>query len=244
VTRPGHLPPVKRVGHKGADTVAPGNTLASFQAALQAGVDMIEFDVLRLGDGRLVLAHDFEDAARRRPLTLEEGLDHFAGEAYAGVELDVDMKLPGYEREVVEGLARRSLSDRALISSMYLDSLDRVAELAGAVRRGWSVPRVRRDYTRTVLAPGALILARVMRARLPRRAAAAIATGRCEAVMAHWLLVSERLVAAVQDAGGQIYAWTVDDPERIASLEALGLDGVITNDPRLFGPVPGAAEAG
>ena len=136
--------------------MAPGNTLASFQAALEAGVDMIEFDVLRLDDGRLVLAHDFDDAARRRPLTLEEGLDHFAGEAYAGVELDVDMKLPGYEREVVEGLASRSLSDRALISSMYLDSLDRVAEVAGAARRGWSVPRVRRDYTRTVLAPGAL----------------------------------------------------------------------------------------
>ncbi len=224
--------------------MAPGNTLASFQAALEAGVDMIEFDVLRLDDGRLVLAHDFDDAARRRPLTLEDGLDHFAGEAYAGVELDVDMKLPGYEREVVEGLANRSLSDRALISSTYLDSLDRVAEVAGAARRGWSVPRVRRDYTRTVLAPGALVLARAMRARLPRKAAATIAAGRCETVMAHWLLVSERLVAAVRDAGGQLYAWTVDDPERIAWLDALGLDGVITNDPRLFGPVPGAAEAG
>ena len=34
---------------------------------------------------------------------LDEGLDLFAGEAYAGVELDVDLKLPGYEREVIEG---------------------------------------------------------------------------------------------------------------------------------------------
>ncbi|MEA2350570.1 MAG: glycerophosphoryl diester phosphodiesterase, partial [Thermoleophilaceae bacterium] len=53
---------VKRVGHKGADLVAPGNTLESFEAALAAGVDMIEFDVLRLRDGRLVLAHDHADA--------------------------------------------------------------------------------------------------------------------------------------------------------------------------------------
>ena len=51
-----------------------------------------------------MLAHDYEDAAKREPLTLDEGLDHFAGDAYADVELDVDMKLPGYEREVVEGL--------------------------------------------------------------------------------------------------------------------------------------------
>ena len=49
---------MKRVGHKGADLVAPGNTVLSFKAALDHDVDMIEFDVLRLRDGRLVLAHD------------------------------------------------------------------------------------------------------------------------------------------------------------------------------------------
>ena len=54
-----------RVGHKGADHVAPGNTIESFQAALEHGVDMIEFDVLRTPEGRLVLAHDYEDAAAR-----------------------------------------------------------------------------------------------------------------------------------------------------------------------------------
>src|SRR4029077_11443170 len=106
------LAPLKRVGHKGADLVAPGNTFDSFRAALDAGVDMIEFDVLRLRDGRLVLAHDYEDAARRDPVPLDEGLDHFAGDAYAGVGLDVDMKLPGFEREVAEGLERRGLRER------------------------------------------------------------------------------------------------------------------------------------
>src|SRR5213082_3260589 len=111
------MPAMKRVGHKGADHVAPGNTIESFRAALEHGVDMIEFDVLRLRDGRLVLAHDYEDAAKREPLTLEEGLDHFAGEAYASVELDVDLKLPGYEREVVEGLAERGLLDRSIVST-------------------------------------------------------------------------------------------------------------------------------
>ena len=46
---------LKRIGHKGADLIAPGNTIASFDAALAAGVDMIEFDVLpehRDGSGR------------------------------------------------------------------------------------------------------------------------------------------------------------------------------------------------
>ena len=123
-----------KVGHKGADHVAPGNTIESFEAALECGVDMIEFDVLRLRDGRLVLAHDYEDGERPDALTLDEGLDHFAGEAYGDVQLDVDLKLQGYEEEVVEGLRSRGLDGRALISSHYLESLDRVAELAPGMR--------------------------------------------------------------------------------------------------------------
>jgi glycerophosphoryl diester phosphodiesterase len=227
---------VKRIGHKGADHVAPGNTIASFEAALEHGVDMIEFDVLRTRDGRLVLAHDWDDADERECLTLEEGLDHFAGEAYADVELDVDLKLGGYEREVVEGLEARGLTDRALVSTTYLESLARVGELAPGLRRGWSVPRARRDYTRTLLALPAYAVLRWWRARLPGRAARLIASGGAEAVMAHRLLVSRRLVDAVQGAGGQVYVWTVDDAEKIATMEALGVDGVITNDPGLFGP--------
>ena len=227
---------MKRVGHKGADHVAPGNTIGSFEAALEAGVDMIEFDVLRLRSGELVLAHDLEDAAERDCLTLDEGLDHFAGEAYGAVELDVDLKHRGFEREVVEGLIARGLGDRALISSTYPESLALVGELAPGLRRGWSVPRASRDYTRSAFAPFAYGVLRWWRARLPARAARKIRGGDCEALMAHRLLVSARLVEAVQGAGGQIYVWTVDDPRNIAGFEALGVDGVITNDPRLFEP--------
>jgi glycerophosphoryl diester phosphodiesterase len=233
------VPRLIRVGHKGADHVAPGNTFESFAAALEHGVDMIEFDVLRLRDGRIVLAHDYEDAAKREPVTLEEGLDHFAGEAYAGVELDVDMKLPGYEREVVEGLTARGLADRALVSSQYMKSLVCVAELAPELRRGWSVPRLRRDYRRSPFAPIAYGILVRWRRRLPGRAAYHLRAGRVHALMAHHALVTGRLVEAVRAAGGQLYVWTVDDAAHIARLEALGVDGVITNDPRLFDP-PGA----
>ena len=229
-----YVPDVKRVGHKGADLIAPGNTLDSFAAALSHGVDMIEFDVLRLPDGRLVLAHDYGDAERRQPLTLEEGLDHFAGDAYAGVELDVDLKLPGYEREVVEGLVARGLEERALLSTTYPESLDTIGELAPGLRRGWSVPRAQRDYTQSIYKLAVLPVLAYMRARLPGQAAAMIRSGRCEALMCHWRLISSGLVRAVHEAGGQLYVWTVDDAERIEQLSALGVDGVITNDPRLF----------
>jgi glycerophosphoryl diester phosphodiesterase len=229
---------VKRVGHKGADLVEPGNTRASFEAALEHGVDMIEFDILRVPDGRLVLAHDLEDAASRTPMTMDEGLDLFASEAYAGVELDVDMKIPGYEREVSEGLARRGLIERSIVSTTYLRSIDKLGELGTGVRRGWSVPRAKRDYTRSVYAPAAYVLLRFWRRRLPSRIGELLREGRFEGLMVHYLLASERLVEEIRAAGGFVYVWTVDDARRIRKLQEIGVDGVITNDPRLFEPAP------
>jgi glycerophosphoryl diester phosphodiesterase len=233
---------VKRIGHKGADLIAPGNTLASFDAALEHGVHMVEFDVLPEhpdGSGRLVLAHDFEDATARAPLTLEEGLTHFAQDAWAGVELDVDLKLPGYEERVVDALRAHDLLDRTLISTMERPSLAIVRRLAPEVRLGWSVPKVRRNYLAHPLTRvPALAIAQVARRRLPARIASAIRGGEIDAVMAHWALVTSRLVDAVRAAGGEVYVWTVDDARRIGELERLGVTGVITNDPRLFGAAP------
>jgi glycerophosphoryl diester phosphodiesterase len=232
---------LKRIGHKGADLIAPGNTIESFDAALAAGVDMVEFDVLpenRDGTGRLVLAHDYEVVDRGDALTLEEGLAHFAQDAWAGVELDVDMKLAGYERRVVDALRAHGLADRALISTMEEDSLA-VVRLAGPeIRLGWSVPKIRRNpLDRRLTRIPALVLARYAQRILPGRAATAIRDARIDALMCHWALVTRRLVTAIDDAGGELYVWTVDDAEKIAKLERLGVTGIITNDPRLFGPV-------
>src|SRR4051812_50132737 len=90
----------RRVGHKGAAHIEPGNTRASFDAALRHGVDMIELDVLSEhpdGSGRLLVAHDYEDMHARTPLTLHEAFEHLSTDAFVGLELDVDVKIPGYE---------------------------------------------------------------------------------------------------------------------------------------------------
>src|ERR1700709_2346126 len=77
----------RRVGHKGADLIEPGNTRASFDAALRHGVEMIELDVLSEhadGSGRLLVAHDHEDMRAREPLSFDEALHHLAGGGAAG----------------------------------------------------------------------------------------------------------------------------------------------------------------
>jgi glycerophosphoryl diester phosphodiesterase len=233
---------LKRIGHKGADLISPGNTLESFDAALAAGVDMVEFDVLPEfadGTGRLVLAHDFAAAARGTPLTLEEGLVHFSQDAWAGVELNVDMKLAGYEERVVGALRDHGLAERTIVSTMEEASLPVVRAAAPDIRLGWSVPKIRRNpLNRRLTRLPALVLAKYAQRILPGRAAREMDAGRIDALMCHWALVSARLVRAIDEAGGELYVWTVDDAERIAKLERLGVTGIITNDPRLFGPVP------
>ena len=53
--------------------------------------------------------------------------------------------------------------------------------------------------------------------------------------MAHWALVTPRFVRGRSaSAGGELYVWTVDEAPRIAALEAMGVTGIISNDPRLF----------
>jgi glycerophosphoryl diester phosphodiesterase len=229
----------RRVGHKGAALLAPGNTVEAFDAALAAGVDMIEFDVLserRDGSGTLFVAHDYHalGVAPAR-LTLDDALRHLAGTQFGGLELDVDLKLPGYAGRVTAALRDAGLAERALISCTFRAELDLVRRLAPEIRTGWSVPRARRDYTANALtAAPAFLLLHALRAWLPRHARAALAAGRFDAVMAHWRLIGAALVEAVHAGGGELYAWTVDDAALIDRLGAMGVDGVITNDPRLF----------
>ena len=230
---------MRRVGHKGADLIAPGNTVPSFDAAVEAGVDMIEFDVLAErpdGGGGLFLAHDFEDLARRRGdvLSLDDGLDHLAG---TGLELNVDLKFAGYEEGVVAALRARDLSERVLVSTMEEATLERMRAIAPEIRLGWSVPRVRRNpFASPLTAVPAYALLPVLRRALPGRVGGALRAGRCDAIMANVHLVTPRLARVVREAGGELYVWTVDDAVRIETLRALGVTGVITNDPRLFQP--------
>ena len=73
-----------------------------------------------------------------------------------------------------------------------------------------------------------------IRRRLPRLAAETIPRLGVRAMWVFHALASARLVDAVHDAGVELYAWTVDDLGRMRELARIGVDGICTNDPRLF----------
>jgi glycerophosphoryl diester phosphodiesterase len=211
----------QRIGHGGASALAPANTLASFDAAAEVGVDMVEFDV-RAWDGELVLAHPVLHARRSGNVRLADALAHLAARRFKDVELNVDVKHVGCEAALLERLRHASLLDRTLISSQVPGVLDRVRSHEPRARVGISVggrlarfSRRWRDWRAGVLA--------------------GLNAGRWDALMAQHRLVDGALLSDVVDRRGRLYAWTVNERAAITSFQRLGVHGIATADPRLFG---------
>jgi glycerophosphoryl diester phosphodiesterase len=225
----------RRIGHKGADTIVPGNTPESFDAAVEQGVDMIEFDVLRAREGRLIIAHDHHDAMSRLPLELTETLDLFTEKPLDEVEIDLDLKLPGREAELAGAIEGRGLLERSMVSTQEIESLIKLRQLLPELRLGWTYPKTKRDWTQYGWAKPAL---RAGLATLRRRYPALLEKQAPElAVQAVWVyhpIITPKAVEVAHDIGVELYAWTVDDATRMRELIDMGVDGICSNDPRLF----------
>ena len=246
--------PLIRVGHRGAAALAPENTLRSFDVALAHGVHAIEFDVLDLTGGPLVLAHSNDLAevshgaavgtVRDRSLTelrelapqlptLDEALAFLAER---DVALHVDLKLTTRLDELADALERYGLVERAVVSSFNRESLRAVAARAPAIKIGFTYPEDRYGVSRQrafqpAIRLGTLALRRAIVARVPsmiERVGAA-------ALMLHHAVVSAASVERAHSVGAAVWAWTVDDPAELTRLDAAGVDAIITNDPGLFG---------
>ena len=245
-----------RIGHRGAAVLAPENTLRSFRAAVEAGVDLIEFDVLDLHDGELVIAHSNDlrevshgaaaGSVRDRSLeslreicpdmpTLEDALAFFVDEA-EHVGLHLDLKTGGREADIVAALRRFDLVERSFVSSFRFRTVRALARIDSGARVGITVPRGVFGITES--GRGALF-ARIglstLRRVAPFAAPAALAAARVSALVLHHSLVGETVVRRAHARGAAVVAWTVDDPQDLARVDEAGVDAVVTNNPRIFG---------
>lgn len=223
--------PLLRIGHRGAAALAPENTLEGFGRALEAGVDLIEFDVVEAGGG-FAVAHDPALAAGAP--TLAEALAWFAERPHVG--LHVDLKLKRREGEVAAALAAAGLAPRAVVSTPRAHGLLEVARAVPDLGLGFTYPEDRHGVSgRRALVP--LVLAGVvaLRAILPRRVGRLVRRAGATALMLHHRIVTAAAVERAHRHGVAVVAWTVDDPRELARLDAAGVDAVVTNDPRIFG---------
>ena len=222
-----------RIGHRGAAALAPENTLRSFRAAIEAGVDLVEFDVIEVADGSLVVAHGPGDVGPDTP-TLDEALRFFVDEA-PGIGLHLDLKLTRREQDVVGSIRRFDLAGRSFLSSYYLGTARAVAAIDGGVRVGLTIPRrIFRISDQGRGAPLGRLALWTLRRITPPLLRPLLAVTRAHDVVLHHSLVTTSSVRAAHARGAAVVTWTVDDPEILARVAEAGVDAVVTNDPLIF----------
>jgi glycerophosphoryl diester phosphodiesterase len=188
------------VAHRGASHEAPESTLAAFAKAIEIGVDMIEFDVRRARDGRLVISHDPVRRRAAKLTTLEDTLRLAQGR----IQLDVELKEPGCEREAIDLLLRYFPLGDFCITSF----------LASVLRETRAInPNVR---------TGLIFATWVSKVR------AACLSADVDLLVAHY-----RLADRAEQIGKPLFVWTVDDPARTRRLfERPLVEAIVTNNPR------------
>lgn len=227
---------IEIVAHRGYSSRFPENTLAAFRGAADAGADYVELDVRQTKDGVLVVMHDsslLRTAGLDRDVcdvtydeirdlkvgerdfiwssgetipTLEEVLQFLKS---SGLKLDIELKPCGgddYEKAVVDLILKERLQERCLIASCDCGILRQVKSCAPEITTVY----VGSDFESCVL-------------RLPY----------ADAISLKADCVNASIVRLTHAAGKPLYVWTIDSKQEMDTMMALGVDGIITDNPVL-----------
>jgi glycerophosphoryl diester phosphodiesterase len=212
------------IGHRGAAAVAPENTLESLRQAVSAGADFVEFDV----GPDLLLAHSDRESPAE-PLTLDAALEYLKAQ---GVGVQVDVKGVGYEDRIVEALRRHVLPPPVIVSSAFPATLRTIRGLQPDVVRSIGYPQDRYGISRLRWpSPAVRLGAACLRAAVPLRLRLLVRRSGADAIALHHTLCSAAAVRYAHANGKPLFAWTVNDPRAVRRLAALGVDGIVSDDP-------------
>ncbi len=220
------------VGHRGAPSYEPENTLPSFEKAISLGVDYVELDVRTTKDRKLVVFHD-EDLtrltgikARVKDLKLEElrslrilnkaripTLEEVLNTVGTRCGIIIEIKEKGLEKQVVELLRRRELvHDRVIIASFYHTVVKRAIEMEPRVKGMIIISCEPVDPAHLAHAAGATFIA------------------------VHHKYATEHLISNAHSGNIKVNVWTVNDPSLFRKLVTMGVDMITTDDPKNINP--------
>ena len=214
------------IAHRGANKLAPENTIKSFQKAIQLKADYIEFDTHLSKDGEIVIMHD-DDTSRTTgykgkisEMTLEElkQLDCGEGEriptlnelidlAKGKIGLQLEIKAKGQANKIVSLLKENNLTDTTIISSFDHDELLEVQKLDPKLKLAPLVIGVKKNTT-------------IQEA----------IDNNFYAIHPLYRFVTQKFLQKAHENNIKVNVWTVDSKSKIKKLVYLGVDGIITND--------------
>ncbi|MFJ8139591.1 glycerophosphodiester phosphodiesterase [Streptomyces sp. NPDC096013] len=214
------------IGHRGVMGLEPENTLRSFVAAEQAGLDVIELDLHLSQDGALVVMHDADvdrttdgtgpiaertlgelrtlDAGRgERVPVFEEVLDA------VGSPIQAEIKDLAAARALAEVMHRRGLVERVEVSSFHDEAIAEISRLVPGVRTALIASRFGPEVVERATEAGAgTVCLNIRRLTL-------------------------EVVEAARKADLRIIGWVVNTQDQLRLVRALGLDGATTDYPEI-----------
>lgn len=217
---------MKRIAHRGLSGLHPENTLAAFAAALPHQPEAMELDVQLTRDDRVVIFHDetLDRLGKRegwlkdftyeelRCLPIEIPLleDYFR--LIEGVDIDTFVELknsfilyPGLEEQTIDIVERFGRMNDCIFFSANHPSVMNFRALRPDIRLCFPFNDWLLDY-------GAYCKRRHIRAAIP-----------------YHLALTKPIVDDFHACGVDVYPWTVDDPQEMRRMAALGVDGLLTN---------------
>lgn len=236
------IPPL-RIAHRGASGLglAPENTLAAFEKAIQLGVDVIEIDVHATRDGQIVVLHDatvdrttdgtgfvaeqsFEEVRRvdagswfaaeftgERVPLLEEVLDLARHRALVLIEIKADF----ITERILQVIETTVAAEHVVLQSFNPAIVERVKLLAPAL-------------------PTALLIGQLpttpSRVRARRLVQQVLQVG-ANALASWHATLTPPFLEEMRKRGVAVWAWTVDEDIAMRDLAMMGVQGIITNYP-------------
>ncbi len=211
------------IAHRGASGYEFENSLAAFRAARDRGADAVELDIHATADGALVvhhgeklgphfIAHSSLAEVRNHPLpngepapTLDEALGVIVPAMIAFVEIKA--LPPRLDEKLFEAIERTGAPDRVALHAFDHRVIHRMGERRPHIRRG------------------------VLLASYPMHPLRCLQDADASILWQHRAHVDEALVSGLHEAGMTVYAWTINEPDELARLAALGVDGLCTDFP-------------
>ncbi|MEM8570435.1 MAG: glycerophosphodiester phosphodiesterase family protein [Pseudomonadota bacterium] len=223
------------IAHRGAAALRPENTLASVEKAIEDGADWIEIDVQESADGQVVVAHDSDFMkAAGNPLKVWDATMDDLAQIDIGSWFDpayADQRVP-LLRDVL--LAAKDRANVLIELKFYGHDTDLEGRTIAIVEELGMQDQI---ATMSLKYPSVQEM-KALRPGWPAGVLAATAIGDLTGLEGDFLAVSlaevsPRLVARAQEAGKDIYVWTVNDAVTMSRMISMGVDGVITDDPAL-----------
>lgn len=225
------------IGHRGASSIAPENTLKAFRKAIELKADYVEFDVHQSKDGEIVIMHDsntFRTTGHLgliKEMTIDElkQLDCGEGEriptlreliklAKGKINLNCEIKARGFTKEIINILLEEDILETTIVSSFKHDILLEMKEIEPQIKLA-SLEPIKFGWIRNW----------IFRKKLYKD----VIDKNYYAINPFFKLVNKNFISKVHNNGLKIFPWTINSESTIKKLIELGVDGIITNDVEL-----------